>query len=119
MRRHISAHRILFYKEDPDCFTWATYAFPSAAIVTYPSLATPVLAVTLTVTTLLLTVAVIQFSVVVAVTAPVDVAVMVFPTASEALSNDREVGVTVRLLFLSGKQYYRQKNYPMSHLQFL
>lgn len=108
MRRHISAHRILFYKEDPDCFTWATYAFPSAAIVTYPSLATPVLAVTLTVTTLLLTVAVIQFSVVVAVTAPVDVAVMVFPTASAALSNDREVGVTVRLLFLSGKQYYRQ-----------
>lgn len=66
----------------------------------------PLFSVTLTVTTFPLTDVLHQVSVDEAETVlSFVVAVMVFPVLSAVLENDREVGATVRLLFLSRKRY--------------
>ena len=70
----------------------------------------PLFSVTLTVTTFPLTDVLHQVSVDEAETVlSFVVAVMVFPVLSTVLENDREVGATVRLLFLSRKRYCRPK----------
>lgn len=83
----------------PACVTGTMVSLSSAETVISAARSTPELAVTLAVTTLEATVTVHQLAEDLAVTAPVDVAVMVFPVVSAAFVKSNEVGATVSLFF--------------------
>lgn len=84
----------------PACVTGTIVSLSSAETVTSAARSTPdELAETLAVTTFEATVTVHQLAEDFAVTAPVDVAVMVFPVVSAAFVKSNEVGATVSLFF--------------------